>query len=214
MCRCGDAGHRKPTGKKPLSGPVKIRYPSEWKRPEQKPSGKVCDKCNGFKKPPRGKKLALRRAFGSWMTVPLSAPEEDPPDDELDDEETLDNDTLLNQYRTRTQLPLHAVLSGMATSRSERSEPTTAFRLTRDFDLAPLPVTEVKPTFLWPGASNGPLRFEEETEARRSTSETTAPAEDVAPHFGPRRFQSPFSYILETLVLCIRHRCGGSRLYT
>jgi hypothetical protein len=205
MCRCGDPGHQKPSTKKPFTGPVKTRYPSEQEKPQEKPSGKVCDKCDGFKKPPRGKKLAWRQAFGSWITVTLTAPEEDPPEDELDDEEEApDNELPRHQYRTLTPLPSHAAFSGIPTPPSERSasgkrqtdeaqpdavtkksrpsnEPTPKFRLPRDFDPASLPVKEFKPTFLWPGGSDKPLTFEEEIKARRSASKTVATAEDVAP---------------------------------
>jgi hypothetical protein len=93
MCNCkeskeqsgGDGeGGGSGDGKKPFTSGPKVRYPSYSAETEEEVPAEKCDKCNGHKKPPRGKKLAWRGMFGSWMIVPSSALEEDPPEGECD----------------------------------------------------------------------------------------------------------------------------------
>jgi hypothetical protein len=98
MCNCKEMkdqsggegeGRGSKEGKKPFTSEPKVRYPSYSEDVEEEVPAEKCDKCNGHKKPPRGKKLAWRGTFGSWMVVPNSAPEEDPPEEELDHGEQL-----------------------------------------------------------------------------------------------------------------------------
>lgn len=142
------------------------------------------------------------------MTVPLSAVEEDSPNEELDDEENPDSESSLNRYRTPTSLSPHAAFRrmltpaseirangrhqtngpqpGAATNQSRSSNASTSeFRLPQEFNHASLSAKDIKLTFLWPGGLNRRLTFEEDIQARRSIPQTTIPAEDVVPDVKP-----------------------------
>ena len=129
MCNCkeskdesegaGDGGGSE-KDKKPFQSEPKINYPSYDESAEEEAPAEVCDKCRGHKKPPRGKKLAWRGMFGSWMYVPNSAPEEDPPEEEFDYRETED------APRAPEVSPTHRMIGGIPTPLS--GDPPTAKR--------------------------------------------------------------------------------------
>lgn len=101
MCRCGKDQSK---AKKPPQGEVEIIEPPEEEDKNAEVDAKVCDKCNRYKKPLNGKKLAWRSASGSWMSVPNSAPDEEPPESELENgEPPPENHHQLRTWRMKLQ---------------------------------------------------------------------------------------------------------------
>lgn len=122
MCNCKESkdksggsgeGNGSGTDKKPFTSEPKVRYPSYSDDADEEVPAEVCDLCDGHKKPPRGKELAWRGMFGSWMIVPDTAPEEDPPEEELGHEEQGD------APRTPEGSPTHRTIGGIPTPLSE-----------------------------------------------------------------------------------------------
>ena len=112
-----DGGSGSGSSKKPFQNEPKINYPSYNEDAEEDVPAEVCDKCNGHKKAPRGKKIAWRGMFGSWMYVPNSAPEEDPP-------EELEHGEIEDAPRTPERSPTHRIIDGIPTPLSV--DPPTA----------------------------------------------------------------------------------------
>lgn len=107
------------TDKKPFQSEPKIRYPN-YSDPNDETPTEICDKCNHHKKPPRGKKLAWRGSAGSWMYVPNSASEEDPPEEEVEHEETpASGRAPRTPSRSPTHQPSHQMLGGIPTPLSD-----------------------------------------------------------------------------------------------
>jgi len=138
MCKCkeqedqsGGAGEGEGGGsdgdKKPFQSEPKVRYPSYSEDADDEIPSEKCDQCNGHKKPPRGKKLAWRGMFGSWMIVPNSAPEEDPPEEELDhSEHAATNDALRTPSGSPGPHTTHQTIGGIPTPLTR--DPPTAKR--------------------------------------------------------------------------------------
>jgi hypothetical protein len=129
MCHCKESGDQsggvdgssgEGEGKKPFQNEPEVQYPSYPDDQEEEIPAEVCVNCNGHKKPPRGKKLAWRGMSGSWMYVSKSAPEEDPPEEELEHEEmAAADDTPKTPRGSPGPQPTHQTLNGIPTPLSE-----------------------------------------------------------------------------------------------
>jgi len=116
----GGEGGGEGTGEKPFQSEPKVRYPSYPDDQEDAIPTEVCGNCHGHKKPPKGKKIAWRGIFGSWMYVPNSSPEEDPPEEELQHEDAAPR----TPRGSPDPPPTHDTLGGIPTPLSEEM-PTT-----------------------------------------------------------------------------------------